>query len=73
MRPTPVDAAFTFAYFTTLIDECLQGEKRSAPIDVGTKCSSGGGGAALSRLRRAGGEDPVPGRCVLCLPALPAI
>lgn len=30
MRPTPVDAAFTFAYFTTLIDECLQGEKRSA-------------------------------------------
>ncbi len=30
MRSTPVDAAFTFAYFTALIDECLQGEKRSA-------------------------------------------
>ena len=29
MRPTPVDATFTFAYFSALIDECLQGEKRS--------------------------------------------
>jgi formamidopyrimidine-DNA glycosylase len=29
MRPTPVDPEFTFAYFTTLIDELLQGEKRS--------------------------------------------
>lgn len=30
MRPTPVDESFTLAYFTALIDECLQGEKRSA-------------------------------------------
>jgi formamidopyrimidine-DNA glycosylase len=29
MRPTPVDPVFTFDYFTTLIDELLQGEKRS--------------------------------------------
>jgi formamidopyrimidine-DNA glycosylase len=30
MRPTPLDPAFTFDYFTTLIDELLRGEKRSA-------------------------------------------
>ncbi len=30
MRPTPVDKAFTFAYFSGLIDELLKGEKRSA-------------------------------------------
>ncbi len=29
MRTTPVDPEFTFDYFTTLIDELLQGEKRS--------------------------------------------
>lgn len=29
MRTTPVDPEFTFAYFTALIDELLQGEKRS--------------------------------------------
>jgi formamidopyrimidine-DNA glycosylase len=29
MRTTPVEAGFTFAYFSTLIDELLQGEKRS--------------------------------------------
>ncbi len=29
MRPTPVDPEFTFVYFTALIDELLQGEKRS--------------------------------------------
>lgn len=30
MRTTPVKPGFTFAYFSTLIDELLQGEKRSA-------------------------------------------
>ncbi len=30
MRPTPVDAAFTLAYFESLIGEVLAGEKRSA-------------------------------------------
>lgn len=30
MRVTPVDPAFTFAYFDALIDELLKGEKRSA-------------------------------------------
>jgi formamidopyrimidine-DNA glycosylase len=29
MRPTPVDAAFTFEYFSALIDSLLSGEKRS--------------------------------------------
>ena len=29
MRPTPVDAEFTSDYFTHLIDECIQQEKRS--------------------------------------------
>jgi formamidopyrimidine-DNA glycosylase len=29
MRVTPVDSEFTFKYFSTLIDELLQGEKRS--------------------------------------------
>lgn len=29
MRPTPVEPKFTFGYFTTLIDELLQGGKRS--------------------------------------------
>jgi formamidopyrimidine-DNA glycosylase len=29
MRPTPVDRAFTFRYFSELIDELLKGEKRS--------------------------------------------
>jgi formamidopyrimidine-DNA glycosylase len=29
MRTTPVDPEFTFAYFSSLIDELLQGEKRS--------------------------------------------
>jgi formamidopyrimidine-DNA glycosylase len=29
MRPTPVDAAFTFDYFSALIDTLLEGEKRS--------------------------------------------
>ena len=29
MRPTPVDPTFTFNYFTSLIDDLLQGEKRS--------------------------------------------
>jgi formamidopyrimidine-DNA glycosylase len=29
MRTTPVDPGFTFDYFSTLIDELLQGEKRS--------------------------------------------
>lgn len=29
MRTTPVDRAFTFAYFSNLIDELLEGEKRS--------------------------------------------
>jgi formamidopyrimidine-DNA glycosylase len=29
MRPTPVDRAFTFKYFSGLIDELLKGEKRS--------------------------------------------
>jgi len=29
MRLTPVDPGFTFEYFSSLIDECLQGEKRS--------------------------------------------
>jgi formamidopyrimidine-DNA glycosylase len=29
MRTTPLDPAFTFAYFSSLIDELLQGEKRS--------------------------------------------
>lgn len=29
MRPTPVDRAFTFSYFSKLIDELLKGEKRS--------------------------------------------
>ncbi len=29
MRTTPVDPEFTFGYFTALIDELLQGEKRS--------------------------------------------
>jgi formamidopyrimidine-DNA glycosylase len=29
MRPTPVDPEFTFDYFTALVDELLQGEKRS--------------------------------------------
>jgi formamidopyrimidine-DNA glycosylase len=29
MRPTPVEPAFTFDYFSALIDELLQGEKRS--------------------------------------------
>ncbi|MBI4733154.1 MAG: hypothetical protein HY781_13720 [Chloroflexi bacterium] len=29
MRTTPVDQEFTFGYFTALIDELLQGEKRS--------------------------------------------
>jgi len=29
MRPTPLDAAFTFDYFSALIDELLAGEKRS--------------------------------------------
>lgn len=30
MRPTPLDTTFTFDYFTGLIDEILQGGKRSA-------------------------------------------
>ncbi len=30
MRPTPADPEFTFAYFSDLIDELKQGEKRSA-------------------------------------------
>ncbi len=30
MRPTPVDSEFTFAYFSSLIDSLLTGEKRSA-------------------------------------------
>lgn len=30
MRPTPLDPAFTFDYFNNLIDELLQGQKRSA-------------------------------------------
>ncbi len=30
MRPTPVDLAFTFTYFSDFIDELKQGEKRSA-------------------------------------------
>jgi formamidopyrimidine-DNA glycosylase len=30
MRSTPLDSTFTFDYFTSLIDELLQGEKRSA-------------------------------------------
>jgi formamidopyrimidine-DNA glycosylase len=30
MRPTPIDPAFTLDYFSGLIDEVLQGEKRSA-------------------------------------------
>ncbi len=30
MRPTPLDAAFTFEYFTGLIDEVTQAEKKSA-------------------------------------------
>jgi formamidopyrimidine-DNA glycosylase len=30
MKPTPVEAEFTFEYFSTLIDELLQGKKRSA-------------------------------------------
>ena len=29
MRPTPVDREFTISYFHSLIDECIQGEKRS--------------------------------------------
>jgi formamidopyrimidine-DNA glycosylase len=29
MRPTPVEPVFSFNYFSTLIDELLQGEKRS--------------------------------------------
>lgn len=29
MRPTPVDAAFTFEYFSALIDELVQGQARS--------------------------------------------
>ena len=29
MRPTPVEAAFTFDYFSALIAECLAGEKRT--------------------------------------------
>jgi formamidopyrimidine-DNA glycosylase len=29
MRPTPIEAAFTFEYFNGLIDELLKGEKRS--------------------------------------------
>jgi formamidopyrimidine-DNA glycosylase len=29
MRTTPIDSQFTFAYFSVLIDELLQGEKRS--------------------------------------------
>lgn len=29
MRPTPVDKEFTFRYFSCLVDELLQGEKRS--------------------------------------------
>ncbi len=29
MRPTPVDRAFTFKYFSGLIDDLLEGEKRS--------------------------------------------
>jgi formamidopyrimidine-DNA glycosylase len=29
MRPTPMDAEFTFDYFSGLIDECVQAEKRS--------------------------------------------
>ncbi len=29
MRPTPMDQAFTFAYFDALIDDLLKGEKRS--------------------------------------------
>lgn len=30
MRPTPLDSTFTFDYFSALVDELLQGEKRSA-------------------------------------------
>jgi len=30
MRPTPVDAGFTLEYFSTLLDELAQGEKRTA-------------------------------------------
>ena len=30
MRPTPVEPAFTFAYFEGLVDEVLEGKKRSA-------------------------------------------
>lgn len=30
MRPTPVDSSFTFEYFSALIDELAQGDKRSA-------------------------------------------
>lgn len=30
MRPTPLDPAFTFAYFDALVDELLRGPKRSA-------------------------------------------
>lgn len=29
MRPTPIDPAFTFAYFNGLLDDLLKGEKRS--------------------------------------------
>lgn len=29
MRPTPVEGEFTFEYFSSLIDECIAGEKRS--------------------------------------------
>jgi formamidopyrimidine-DNA glycosylase len=30
MRPTPLDSTFTFDYFNSLVDELLQGQKRSA-------------------------------------------
>jgi formamidopyrimidine-DNA glycosylase len=30
MRPTPLDSTFTFDYFSALIDELLEGQKRSA-------------------------------------------
>ena len=29
MRPTPIEAGFTFEYFSNLVDECIQTEKRS--------------------------------------------
>lgn len=56
MRPTPIEPAFTFTYFSALIDELLAGEKRSVKALLTQEQFVPGVGNALAQdiLFRAG-------------------